>query len=76
MLDVWRRQGVDEILREDWGQGAVLAGGYVADNLVSLHFSGKEMVGAVSSKADGQALRIEAVDGEIVQTPLAVQHLK
>jgi len=136
MLDVWRRQGVDEILREAWEQGAVLtggsagglcwfhggttdswglpyqvledglgfldgsfcphydaedgrrpvyrealldgrlSGGYGVDNLVSLHFSGKELVGAVSSQADGQALRIEAVDGEIVQTPLAVRYLK
>jgi hypothetical protein len=30
----------------------------------------------VSSQADGQALRIEAVDGEIVETPLTVRHLK
>ncbi|GAA1968521.1 Type 1 glutamine amidotransferase-like domain-containing protein [Catenulispora subtropica] len=27
MLDVWRRQGLDEILREAWEDGAVLTGG-------------------------------------------------
>ncbi|HEY8546353.1 MAG TPA: peptidase E [Acidimicrobiales bacterium] len=27
MLDVWRRQGVDEVLREAWANGAVLTGG-------------------------------------------------
>jgi peptidase E len=27
MLDVWRRHGVDEILREAWSQGKVLCGG-------------------------------------------------
>jgi peptidase E len=27
MLDVWRRQGMDKILREAWENGAVMAGG-------------------------------------------------
>jgi len=135
MLDVWRRQGLDVILREAWEHGAVLAGGsagalcwfhggttdsfglpyqvladglgfldgtvcphydgedsrrpvyrdallsgalpggYGVDDLVGLHFHGTEFVEAVSSVPDGGALRIEVVDGEIVETRIPVRLL-
>ena len=93
MLDVWRRQGVDELLREAWEDGAVVTGGLcwfhrgttdsrrpvfrqaLLDGTLSAGYGVDNLVGAVSSQADGRALRIEAVDGEIVETPLPVRHL-
>jgi dipeptidase E len=138
MLDVWRRQGLDRIMREMWddpasnvvftggsaggicwfeggttdsfgptlqvlpeGLGflrgsfcphydaedqrqplfhrALLSGelgtGYAVGNLQSLHFEGDRFVTAVSPVADPLALRVEAVDGRIVETPLAARVL-
>lgn len=135
MLDVWRRQGVGEILREAWHAGAVLTGGsagglcwfeggttdsfgpllqvfpeglgfldgsfcphydaddqrqplfhsaildgslpagYAVDDLASVHFHGTNFVRAVSSDPKSAARHIEAVDGKIVETLLAVEHL-
>ncbi|MGY0233951.1 Type 1 glutamine amidotransferase-like domain-containing protein [Longispora urticae] len=135
MLDVWRRQGVDEILREAWAGGAVLTGGsaggicwfhggttdsygpelrvlpeglgiidgsfcphydaedqrrplfhdallkgelpvgYGVGNLVSVHFHGDTLVEAFSARPDGEAVRVEAVDGRIVETRLPVRVL-
>lgn len=135
MLDVWKRQGVDQILAEAWHNGAVMTGGsaggicwfhggttdsygpdlqvlpeglgfidgsfcphydaedqrrplfheallhkelpvgYGVDNLVSLHFRGEEFFQAISSAPDGKAVRVEALDGRIVETPLPVKYL-
>lgn len=136
MLDVWKRQGVDEILREAWEGGAVMTGGsagaicwfeggttdsygpdlqvlpeglgfipgsmcphydaedqrrplfhqalldgslptgYAVGNLESAVFEGTELKGAVSSQADGLALKVEAIDGKIVETPLPLTVLE
>ncbi|WP_395245215.1 Type 1 glutamine amidotransferase-like domain-containing protein [Agromyces sp. MMS24-K17] len=143
MLDVWKRQGLDEILRERWedpasnvvftggsaggicwfeggttdsygptlqvlpeGLGflegsfcphydaedqrqplfhrALLDGdlstGYAVGNLQSLHFTNAggaapEFVTAISPVEDPLALRVEAVDGRIVETPLPAKVL-
>ncbi|WP_419817755.1 Type 1 glutamine amidotransferase-like domain-containing protein [Glaciibacter flavus] len=136
MLDVWKRQGLDEIMRELWEDSNVvftggsaggicwfeggttdsygptlqvlpeglgflhgsfcphydaedqrqplfhaalksgeLSTGYAVGNLQSLHFDGDEFVTAISPVADGLALRVEAVDGEIVETPLPIRVL-
>lgn len=139
MLDVWKRQGLDEIMREMWedptsnvvftggsaggicwfeggttdsygptlqvlpeGLGFLhgsfcphydaedqrqplfhaslksgeLATGYAVGNLQSLHFENQEFVTAISPVEPALALRVEAVDGEIVETPLPVQVLE
>lgn len=138
MLDVWKRQGLDEIMREMWedpdsnvvftggsaggicwfeggttdsygptlqvlpeGLGflhgsfcphydaedqrrplfhaSLLSGelstGYAVGNLQSLHFENSEFVTAISPVDDPLALRVEAVDGTIVETELPVQVL-
>jgi hypothetical protein len=47
------------------------------DNRVALHFDGTTLVGAVSSQANGRALRVrvDAQTGEVVEEPLAVAQL-
>lgn len=144
MLDVWRRQGLDEIMREMWDDPASntvftggsaggicwfeggttdsygptlqvlpeglgflhgsfcphydaedqrqplfhdallkgeLATGYAVGNLQSLHFEragggAPEFVTAISPVDPPLALRVEAVNGEIVETPLPVRVLE
>lgn len=143
MLDVWKRQGLDEIMRELWDDPASnvvftggsaggicwfeggttdsygptlqvlpeglgflhgsfcphydaedqrqplfheallkgeLATGYAVGNLQSLHFersgaAAAEFVTAISPTDPPLALKVEAVDGRIVETPLPVQLL-
>jgi dipeptidase E len=138
MLDVWRRQGLDDILRGMWADptsntvftggsaggicwfeggttdsygptlqvlpeglgfltgsfcphydaedqrqplfhAALLSGelpvGYAVGNLQSLHFDGADLVTAISPVENALALRVEAEDGRIVETPLPVQVL-
>ncbi|GAB3577912.1 Type 1 glutamine amidotransferase-like domain-containing protein [Leifsonia lichenia] len=138
MLDVWRRQGLDAILRELWddpssnvvftggsaggicwfeggttdsygpplrvlpeGLGflhgsfcphydaedqrkplfhaALLSGelstGYAVGNLQSLHFDGGGFVTAISPVDAPLAVRVEAIDGQIVETPLPTRIL-
>jgi dipeptidase E len=135
MLGIWRRHGLEDILREAWEGGTVLTGGsaggmcwfqggttdsyglplqvlpdglgiidgsfcahydaeverrplfqravldgalppgYGVGNLVSLHFEGSRLVGAVSGLADGQAVFVEKRGNEIIETPLAVMQL-
>ena len=49
--------------------------GYAVDNLVGLHFRGTELVGAVTSQADGRALRV-GIDGDhVVEEPLDTEVL-
>jgi len=50
--------------------------GYGVDNLVSVHFHGAELVGAVSSQPDGKAVQVEAVNGKIAETRLPVRVLE
>lgn len=139
MLDVWRRQGLDEILRERWEDPAsnvvftggsaggicwfeggttdsygptlqvlpeglgflagsfcphydaedqrrplyhralidgTLPAGYAVGNLQSLHFDGDDLVTAISPVEEPLALRVEARDGQIVETPLPVRVLE
>ena len=52
-----------------------LATGYAVGNLQSLHFEGSELVTAISPVEDPLALRVEAVDGRIVETPLPTEVL-
>lgn len=138
MLDVWKRQGLDEIMREMWedpdsnvvftggsaggicwfeggttdsygptlqvlpeGLGflhgsfcphydaedqrrplfhaSLLSGelstGYAVGNLQSLHFENSEFVTAISPVEDSLALRVEAIDGKIVETALPTKVL-
>ena len=138
MLDVWKRQGLDEIMREMWedpdsnvvftggsaggicwfeggttdsygptlqvlpeGLGFLhgsfcphydaedqrrplfhasllsgeLATGYAVGNLQSLHFENSEFVTAISPVENALALRVEAIDGKIVETELATEIL-
>jgi dipeptidase E len=49
--------------------------GYAAENNVGLHFIGTELAEAVTSRPGGQAFRVELVDGEVVETPLATRAL-
>ncbi len=133
MLDVWKRQGLDTILREMWedpasnvvftggsaggicwfeggttdsygptlqvlpeGLGFLpgsfcphydaedqrkpllhaalksgeLGAGYAVGNLQSLHFENQEFRAAISPVDGGLALKVAAVDGEIIETPL------
>lgn len=139
MLDVWKRQGLDTILREMWqdpssnvvftggsaggicwfeggttdsygptlqvlpeGLGlvpgsfcphydaedqrqplfhaALLSGelgtGYAVGNLQSVHFENGVFQAAISPVEGGLALRVEAIDGRIVETPLPLTVLE
>jgi peptidase E len=52
-----------------------LPGGHAADDGVALLWRDGVLVEAVSERPDGQAFRVELVDGEVVETPLAVRFL-
>ena len=49
--------------------------GYAADASVGLHFVGKELREAVACNEGTGAYRVELVDGEIVETPIAARLL-
>jgi peptidase E len=58
---------------------ALVAGmrpGYAASDGAALHFEGTELAHVVGSRPDARALRVEAVGGEVVETELAVRHLR
>ncbi|WP_040167753.1 Type 1 glutamine amidotransferase-like domain-containing protein [Microbacterium gorillae] len=59
--------------------GALLSGelpaGWACGNLDSLHFDGTAFVEAVSTAPTPLALRLDVVDGEVVETPLDVRTL-
>ena len=44
--------------------------GYAADDGAALHFVGSELHRVVSRARDARAYRVEAVDGEVGETPL------
>lgn len=49
--------------------------GYAADDGVALHFQGKTLVEAVSSREGAAAYRVEKVDGQVKQTRLQTRYL-
>ena len=52
-----------------------LPGGYAADDGVALLWRDGVLAEAVSERKDGQAFRVERVDGRVVETPLEVRYL-
>ncbi len=49
--------------------------GYAADDGAALHFRGRELAGAVSSRRSALAYRVALRDGQIVEEPLATRFL-
>jgi peptidase E len=49
--------------------------GYAADDGAALHFVGKDLARVVSSRPNARAYRVEPIDDEVVETPLAVEYL-
>jgi len=49
--------------------------GYAADDGAALHFVGSELVGALSSRPQASAYRVELRDGQISEERLAVRYL-
>lgn len=52
-----------------------LPGGYAADDGVALHFRGRTLVEAVSSRPGAGAYRVELRGEEVVETPLPTRYL-
>jgi dipeptidase E len=55
--------------------GGGMPGGYAAEDGAALHFVGESLARVVSSRPDARAYRVDAVDGEVVELPLAVDYL-
>jgi peptidase E len=49
--------------------------GYAVDDGAALHFRGKELARAISSRPRARAYRVEPAGGEVVETPLDVEYL-
>ena len=49
--------------------------GLAAEDAVALHFVDRELAEAVSARPNGRAFRVEARDGQAVETPLPVRYL-
>jgi dipeptidase E len=49
--------------------------GYAADDGVALHFEHRRLRHVVSSRPQARAYRVEPLDGEVVETPLAASYL-
>src|SRR5215213_3177565 len=52
--------------------GDGMPGGYAAEDGAALHFVGESLARVVSSRPAARAYRVDAVDGEVVELPLAV----
>jgi peptidase E len=52
-----------------------MPGGYAAEDGAALHFVGESLARVVSSRPASRAFRVDAVDGEVVELPLAVDYL-
>jgi peptidase E len=52
-----------------------MPGGYAADDGAALHFAGEELVGAVSSRSNARAYRVELRGAEVVEEPLTTRFL-
>ncbi len=55
--------------------GGGMPGGYAAEDGAALHFVGESLARVVSSRPASRAYRVDAVDGEIAELPLAVDYL-
>src|SRR5215218_5183773 len=55
--------------------GGGMPGGYAADDGAALHFVGEDLARVVSSRPEAKAYRVDAVDGDVVELPLAVDYL-
>lgn len=67
-----------EALRRPSYHGLVadgLAGGYAADDGAALHFVGADLAGVVTSRPAAGAYRVEAADGQVVETRLPSRYL-
>jgi dipeptidase E len=64
-----RRPTYQRLIREG------LPGGYAADDGAALHFVGTELVGAVCSRPNAAAYRVELRDGTLVEQRLATRYL-
>jgi dipeptidase E len=82
LLVVWRRHGLDQLMRGAHERGAVLSGtsagiaggfpaGYAADNQAAIHFEGGRLVEAISSTPEAHAYRVELECGSVVERELA-----
>jgi dipeptidase E len=52
-----------------------LSAGYAADDGVGLHFVGRELVGAVSSRPQAKAYRVALGDGGVVEEEVVTRFL-
>ena len=52
-----------------------MPGGYAAEDGAALHFVGDSLARVVSSRPGSRAFRVDAVEGEVVELPLAVDYL-
>jgi len=52
-----------------------MPGGYAAEDGAALHFVGESLARVVSSRPESRAYRVDAVDGEVAELPLAVDYL-
>jgi dipeptidase E len=52
-----------------------MPGGYAAEDGSALHFVGDELARVVSSRPASRAYRVDAVEGEVIELPLAVEYL-
>jgi len=69
--------GAEPARREEYRRfvGDGMQPGYAADDGAALHFRGKELAQAVSSRPHAQAYRVEPIGGEVIETPLAMTYL-
>jgi dipeptidase E len=54
---------------------AGMPGGWAADDGAALHFAGPGLARVVASRPNAGAYRVQRVDGEAVETPVAVEYL-
>jgi hypothetical protein len=52
-----------------------MPGGYAAEDGTALHFAGEALARVVASRPAARAYRVDAVDGEVIELPLAVDYL-
>lgn len=52
-----------------------LPAGYAADDGAALHFAGHDLVGAVSSRSNARAYRVELRGGEVIEEPVTTRFL-
>src|SRR5215216_3466110 len=55
--------------------GSGMPGGYAVDDGAALHFVGESLARVVSLRPEARAYRVDAIDGDVVELPLAVDYL-